>query len=107
MTRRAMFWVAGAATIALAAAVIAIIWRGRTVPGISGTFSRLTAMPGREWFPSLSPDGKWIVYGSEIAGNFDIYLQSVSGSNPVNLTQDSSADDDMPAFSPDGERIVF
>jgi Tol biopolymer transport system component len=36
-----------------------------------------------------------------------VFLQSVSGSNPVNLTRDSAEDDDMPAFSPDGERIAF
>lgn len=88
-----------------AVALVMRLDRGSSAP--SATFSKLTAMPGREWFPSLSPDGKWIVYGGEAAGNFDIYLQSVSGTNPVNLTEDSAADDDMPAFSPDGERIVF
>src|ERR1035437_594824 len=25
-------------------------------------FSKLTSQPGVEWFPSLSPDGKWVVY---------------------------------------------
>src|SRR5438094_387227 len=80
-------------------------WPRARVP--SATFTRLTAMPGREWFPSLSPDGKWIVYAAETAGNLDVYLQSVSGSNPVTLTRDSAADDDMPAFSPDGEHVAF
>jgi Tol biopolymer transport system component len=93
----------------LALAIGAVAWwsRGQPAAPLRATFSKLTAAPGREWFPSLSPDGKWLVYGAETAGNFDIYLQSVSGSNPVNLTRDSSADDDEPAFSPDGERIAF
>jgi len=99
---------AGGATLAMAALAVALVMlRGRTVSAPSANFSKLTSTPGREWFPSFSPDGKWIAYGGEAAGNFDIYLQSVTGSNPVNLTKDSPADDDMPAFSPDGERIAF
>src|SRR5439155_7959483 len=71
------------------------------------TFTQITSRKGLEQFPSLSPDGKWIVYNSEAAGNDDIYLQSVGGQTPINLTKDSPAGDWQPAFSPDGERIVF
>src|SRR5258706_6671766 len=106
--RRATLGLAAVATVAVALAGGIALWRGYTTerPPIA-TFTKLTSMPGREWFPSLSPDGKWIAYGAESEGNFDIFLQSTSGSNPVNLTKDSTADDDMPAFSPDGERIAF
>src|SRR5206468_11246570 len=62
---------------------------------------------GVEWFPSFAPDGKWIVYSGQQSGNRDIYLQSVGGQTAINLTKDSPADDDQPAFSPDGERIAF
>ena len=34
-------------------------------------------------------------------------LQSTTGQTPINLTADSTDDDDQPAFSPDGERIAF
>ncbi len=74
---------------------------------LPATFSQLTAEPGVEWFPSLSPDGQWIVYAGEGSGNRDIYLKSVGGENPINLTRDTPEDDDQPAFSPDGERIAF
>ena len=40
-------------------------------------------------------------------GNSDIYLQSVGGRNPINLTKDSTAEDTEPAFSPDGELVAF
>src|SRR5262249_28379979 len=75
--------------------------------GVRTTFSQLTSESGVEWFPSLSPDGKWVAYAGEATGNRDIYLQSVSGKTPINLTTDSADDDDQPAFSPDGEQIAF
>ena len=71
------------------------------------SFTQLTDQPGPELFPSLSPDGKSVIYASPAAGNWDIYLQRVGGKKPVNLTADSRADDTQSAFSPDGERIVF
>jgi len=36
-----------------------------------------------------------------------VFLQSTTGQTPIDLTTDSIDDDDQPAFSPDGERIVF
>ena len=70
-------------------------------------FTQLTDLPGPEYFPSLSPDGKSLIYVSRASGNWDIYLQRVGGRNPTNLTKGSTADDTQPAFSSDGERIVF
>jgi Tol biopolymer transport system component len=69
--------------------------------------SRLTDFPGEENFPSLSPDGKVLVYARQVDGNTDIYWQRIGGSNPRNITADSSAVDTQPAFSPDGESIAF
>ena len=70
-------------------------------------FLQLTSQPGVEWFPSLSPDGKWIVYAGTGAGPRHVYLQGVGGQNPLDLTADSTDDNDQPVFSPDGERIAF
>ncbi|MEX2153472.1 MAG: protein kinase [Gemmatimonadaceae bacterium] len=81
-------------------------WSDGTIPPTAG-FAKLTAESGVEWFPSLSADSKWMVYSGQQSGNRDIYLQSVGGQVPINLTKDSPADDDQPAFSPDGERIAF
>jgi len=109
--RRSRVIAAASVIVVIAAAsyvVLAVTGGGPAGPGIGGAmFTRLTAEPGVEWFPSLSPDGEWVVYTGEASGNRDIYLLSVGGQNPINLTQDSPADDDQAAFSPDGERIAF
>jgi eukaryotic-like serine/threonine-protein kinase len=76
-------------------------------PPRNASFAQLTDQPGPEYFPSLSPDGKSLVYASHAAGNWDIYFQRVGGKNTVNLTRDSAADDTQPVFSPDGESIAF
>ena len=93
--------------IAAAAYIALAISRGGKSGGVSATFARLTGDDGIEWFPSLSPDGKWLVYAGEASGNRDIYLRSVGGQNAINLTADSPDADDQPVFSPDGSSIAF
>ena len=104
---RAMVATASIAAVAVvaAAAYAALTWN-REAP-LSASFTQLTSQPAAELFSSLSPDGRWIVYTGEGAGNRDIYLQSTSGQTPINLTAESPHEDEQPAFSPDGERIAF
>jgi Tol biopolymer transport system component len=106
-------WIAVAAVLVVFAGATIAVRRMSTSPTTSvparvdATFTQLTTAKGIEWFPSLSPDGKWIIYAADAAGNHDIYLQSVGGQTPINLTKDSAAEDSEPTFSPDGERIAF
>ncbi|HEX6625558.1 MAG TPA: protein kinase, partial [Pyrinomonadaceae bacterium] len=69
--------------------------------------TQLTSGAGTEYSPSLAPDGRSLIYASRAAGNWDIYWQRVGGTNAVNLTKDSAADDTQPAYSPDGDLIAF
>ena len=55
---------------------------------------------------SVSPDGHWLAYDSNLSGNSDIYKISVEGGEPQQLTHDP-ADDFVPAWSPDGSEIAF
>ncbi len=72
--------------------------------------TQVTSPPGRKYFPQLSPDGDWIAFYSdgERRNNGDIYVLDVSrpGNEPSRLTTDR-AFDFAPAWSPDGEQIVF
>ncbi len=52
----------------------------------------------------VSPDGKWLVYDSNLSGNQDIYKIPVGGGEPEQLTDDPS-DDFLPAWSKDGRTI--
>jgi eukaryotic-like serine/threonine-protein kinase len=70
-------------------------------------FQQLTDEQGVEERASISPDGKSIVYQAGNFGKRDIFLRRVGGRNPVNLTQNSGADNIEAAFSPDGNRIAF
>jgi Tol biopolymer transport system component len=81
--------------------------KATTGPAVGASFVQLTDQPGIERDPSLSPDGKSVVYAADTLGNLDLFLLRVGGRNPVNLTPDSPTDDHQPAFSPDGERIAF
>ena len=104
----ALFVTASVIVVIAAAAYVALaITRGGNTSAERATFARLTGDDGIEWFPSLSPDGKWLVYAGEAAGNRDIYLRSVGGQNAINLTADSPEKDDEPVFSPDGEGVAF
>jgi TolB protein len=47
-----------------------------------------------------------IAFRSNRTGNNEIYVMNGDGSELINLTNDPS-DDDLPAWSPDGTRIVF
>ncbi|MFB3828140.1 MAG: protein kinase [Bryobacteraceae bacterium] len=105
-------WIAAGALAVTAAAFT--FWLSRRPAAIRpavphAAFAQITSQPGIEWFPSFSPDGKWLVYAAAGTGadRRHIYLQSVSGQTPFAITRDAEADDDQPAFSPDGERIAF
>ncbi|MCB9379037.1 MAG: PD40 domain-containing protein [Holophagales bacterium] len=98
--------------VALAAAALLPLRRApaATATGDAGprTFAlrRLTELPGAELKPSISPEGRMIVYASAASGNLDLYLLRVGGDRAIRLTDDP-ADDNQAAFSPDGGRIAF
>jgi Tol biopolymer transport system component/predicted Ser/Thr protein kinase len=108
---RVVPYAAGAAALAILA-IGGWAWLSRdradgTAPLGEVEFTPLTHTPGEELFPSLSPDGRTIVFASAAQGNFDIYSQRVGGENPLNLTAASPVDDTQPAYSPDGESLAF
>jgi Tol biopolymer transport system component len=78
------------------------------VASLPTALTRVTYDDGYADSPALSPDGKLIAFASDRAGadNLDIWVQQVSGGNPVQLTR-GGADERDPSFSPDGGQIVY
>jgi eukaryotic-like serine/threonine-protein kinase len=99
-----------AAVLAAAAIVGYLLLRGGESPSkldwSEATSTPLTIDPGYEGEPTFSPDGQTIAYVADRDGNFEIYLEQISGGPALNLTRNPAADI-QPAFSPDGREIAF
>ena len=74
---------------------------------------RLVASPAHEFSPAISPDGKWVAYLSNARGPTDIWLKSIAGGDPVNLTLNLDVVIQTEAsiggidISPDGTELAF
>jgi eukaryotic-like serine/threonine-protein kinase len=80
--------------------------------GISHTvapvITQITDFPGRTSYPSVSPDGRTVVYVRSVNGRRHIFSQpTIRGAAALDLTVDSPANDTQPSFSPDGRQIAF
>jgi hypothetical protein len=102
------------ATVAAALGVMALAagsylaWRARA-PATSDTptaLNRVTFDDGLQAQPTWSPDGRFIAYASDQGGNFDIWVQPVTGGRAVQVTTDP-ANDWQPVWSPDGNNLAF
>jgi Tol biopolymer transport system component len=71
---------------------------------------QVTKLGGANFAPSWHPDGKRLIFASNIADSkgrdFDIYLVNVDGTGLERVT-DNTTFDGFPMFSPDGRHLVF
>src|SRR6476660_1412760 len=65
------------------------IW---TVPRAGGSARRITSFQGQTSNPHFSPDGKWIAFSGEYAGNNDVYIVPSEGGEPKRLTWHPGSD---------------
>ena len=56
--------------------------------------------------PAISPDGKSIIFASEIRGIFQLFLMDTQGGNVRQLTHEALCAN-LPSFSPDGQQIAY
>src|SRR5438128_12611882 len=71
-----------------------------------GAARRLTSFQGQTVNPHFSPDGKWIAFSGEYAGNMDVYVVPSEGGEPRRLTWHPGADLAQ-GWTPDGKAILF
>ncbi len=67
---------------------------------------QLTDDPGRDLYPCVSPDGKKILYSSDIKGVWQIMVMNWDGTDKKQLTFNIARSGD-PAWSYDGTQIYF
>ncbi|HTM88331.1 MAG TPA: S9 family peptidase [Terriglobales bacterium] len=70
---------------------------------------QLTQSEERQYDAVFSPDGRWIVYEQDQAGNelWDIFAIPSSGGEPINLTNTPDVREQSPRWSPDGSVIAL
>ncbi|HEY6321876.1 MAG TPA: PDZ domain-containing protein [Thermoanaerobaculia bacterium] len=97
---------------------IAFVYAGDIwlVDAAGGGARRLTTHPGLELFPRFSPDGRWIAFTGEYGGNRQVFVISVDGGAPRQLTFHNDIGDLPPrggydnqvlGWTPDGKDVVF
>lgn len=64
-------------------------------------------MTGRAivWYARVTPDGRHILYASDLSGTRHIWRMDIDGGNPVQLT--NGGGEDHPSPTPDGKWVVF
>ena len=83
-------------------------YRRLRVPASSAqrALTRLTFDDGLQIGATWSPDGRFIAYSSNRGGKFDIWVQQVSGGDPVQITK-GAGHNWQPDWSPDGMYIAY
>jgi Tol biopolymer transport system component len=71
--------------------------------------TRLTNNGVSDSDPAVSPDGRWVAFERFVGGSDEIFKMRANGSDVTRLTRNSSSgiEDADPAWSPNGNRIVF
>jgi Tol biopolymer transport system component/DNA-binding winged helix-turn-helix (wHTH) protein len=81
--------------------------RTLTSPTVSPrSLTRLTFDDGLQIGATWSPDGRYIAYSSDRGGKFDIWVQQVSGGDPVQITK-GRGHHWQPDWSQDGKYIAY
>ncbi len=71
-----------------------------------GTAHRLTAMPGTETRPRISPDSQWLAFTASLNGNQNVFVMPLAGGAITQLTFNDSADG-VDSWSWDSQFIYF
>jgi Tol biopolymer transport system component len=69
--------------------------------------SRLTFDPGNDIYPIWSPDGDWIMFGSDRDGRFNLYQKRANGTGNEERVLTSPNDMVPYSWSPDGRAVVY
>ena len=99
----------GVGVLAVVATFVVILGRDRTAHAAFslGAATRLTADPGLEVQPTVSPDGRHVAYAAGNSLRTHILVRPVAGGRTIPLTNDTTENEWFPHWSPDGSRILY
>ncbi len=102
--RLALFF--GACLLLAGAAIF--IYKRVHVPAstVQRALRRVTFDDGLQIGATWSPDGRFLAYSSNRGGKFDIWVQQISGGDPVQITK-GVGQNWQPDWSPDGRLIAY
>jgi Tol biopolymer transport system component/tRNA A-37 threonylcarbamoyl transferase component Bud32 len=99
-------WAAGGALVAGGALALTLVRHPETALAV-GKRIAVAVGPETERWPSLSPDGKTVVFTRTDRGTAHLYVQQVDGGVPVAVATQLSDWQCCGAMSPDGSRLLF
>ncbi len=76
-----------------------------TIEASKASIRQVTHTSQDECWPEFSPDGRWLAYGSNGSGRFEVYVQPWPGPGP--REQVSLEGGGSPAWSPSGRELFF
>lgn len=109
-------WVPRALTFAVGAVITASLvaisfvlvdHRSNRSAVLFGRARQLTSDPGLEVQPSISPDGHRVAYAAGHSLRMHIFIRQMAGGKAVRLTADTTENQWLPRWSPDGSRVLF
>jgi len=72
-----------------------------------GRSQQFTNVPELEIHPALSPDGKFVAFAAGTAHSMRIFIRPVAGGRTIALSDDTTAMEYFPSWSPDGTQLAF
>ena len=101
-------WIAAAALVLVAVAGYALARRS-ALPAVPlfGRAEQLTSAPELEIQPAISPDAKLVAYAAGNAARMRIFVRPTGGGRTIPLSDDTTAVETQPRWSPDGSQLLF
>jgi eukaryotic-like serine/threonine-protein kinase len=103
------FRLGGLAAALLVLGGIGVVLASRTTRDLPalGKRSAITLDPGLEMTPAISPDGKTVAYSRMTPTESRLLVRQLGGGEPVTVARMAGLNAAMPAWSPDGTRLLY
>ena len=95
------------ALVAVVAIGVVVCGKARGPDSSLGKRADVTLEPGLEMNPAISPDGKMVAYSRLTTTGSAVMVQQLAGGAPVTVAQLPILQAGMPAWSPDGDRLLY